>query len=112
MKKILLLTMLFTFSFGSANAFEYLGPMNEGNRNFATIKQHQFEKQETFDFVNNPNEYKIKREKKEEYLDYKEGKTTEIPEFLKPQINNTQPTPAPMEFTKGEDGQIRIQGIK
>lgn len=113
MKKIFLLTALFLFCAGSANAFDYLGPMNEGNRNFATIKQHQFEKQETLDFVNNPNEYKIKREKKDAYLDYKEGKTTEIPASIKPQINiQSQQAPVNMEFTKGQDGQLKIQSIR
>lgn len=103
MKKILLLTAIFVMGTGIANAFEYLGPINEGNRNFAPLKQHQFEKQETLDFVNNPNEYKVKREKKDAYLNHQEEKQ---------QINNNRPTQAPMEFTKGEDGQIRIQGIK
>ncbi|MCM1339678.1 MAG: hypothetical protein NC191_08410 [Muribaculaceae bacterium] len=113
MKKILLLSVILTLGASSVYAFEYLGPINEGNRNIAPIKQHQFEKQETLDFVNNPNEYKIKREQKDAYLDYKEGKTTEIPEFMKPKINNSQQQATPsMEFTKGEDGQIKIQGIR
>lgn len=112
MKKILLLTGAFILTALSANAFDYLGPTNEGNRNFATIKQHQFEKQETLDFVNNSEEYKAKREKKDAILDYQQGKTNELPANLKPQINVTKPANTGMEFTKGEDGQIKIQEIR
>lgn len=100
---------------GSAFAYNYLGPTNEANRNFQPIMQHRFEKQETMDFVKDPEEYKIKRQKKDAYLDYKEGKTQKIPEFMKPKfnINSTQrPVQTNMEFTKGTDGQIHIQSIR
>jgi hypothetical protein len=99
----------------SAMAFDYLGPTNEANRNFSPLIQHQFEKQETLDFINNPSEYKAKREKKDAYLDYKEGKTNgEIPAALKPQINvkSNSSTSSNVQFIKGEDGQIKIQEIK
>jgi len=115
MKKILLSAITIGLSATlSANAFEYLAPTNEATRNFSPIIRHQFEKQETMDFINKPEEYKIKREKKDAYLDYKEGKTNEIPSFLKPQINveNQVPATTNMEFKKDENGQIKIQGIQ
>ncbi|MBE7713517.1 MAG: hypothetical protein E7Z87_07225 [Cyanobacteria bacterium SIG26] len=118
MKKILLATMALLGTFIitnlSAQAYNYLGPTNEANRNFQPIMQHRFEKEETMDFVKDPDQYKIKREKKDAYLDYKEGKTTEIPEFMKPKINinSTQKPATNMEFTKGNDGQIHIQSIR
>ncbi len=95
-----------------ASAYSYLDAPNAGNRNFSGLMQQQFEKKETLDFINNPEEYKIKREQKDAYLDYKEGKT-DAPDFLKPQINvdNTRPATNKMQFTKDENGQIRIQGI-
>lgn len=117
MKKILLSTIAFcgllAASAISAQAYNYLGPTNEANRNFQPIMQHRFEKEETMDFVKDPDQYKIKRQKKDAYLDYKEGKTTEVPEFMKPKINiNSTQRPSSMEFTKGTDGQIHIQSIK
>ena len=63
MKKVLLTSLIAgVFCLGQvamANSpYGFLGPQNEGNRNFATLKQHQFEKEETLDFVNNPEQYK------------------------------------------------------
>jgi len=114
MKKSFLVLAVLALLPLNVSAFEYMAPTNEATRNFSTIMQHQFEKQETLDFVNNPEEYKVKREKKDAYLDYKEGKTNELPASLRPQINvnSTRPSTTNMEFTKGEDGQIKIRGIK
>lgn len=117
MKKTLLI-FLFIFAllypvYVQAAGYNYLDTPNEGNRNFSGLLQRQFEKNEAMDFIDNPEEYKVKREKKDAYLDYKEGKTTDIPASLKPQINvnNTSPAANKMEFTKDENGQIKIQGI-
>ena len=117
MKKLLLtssIAIVCTLIFSSATqAYNYLGPTNEANRNFQPIMQHRFEKQETMDFVKDPDEYKVKRQKKDAYLDYKEGKTTEIPEFMKPKINiNSTQRPTNMEFSRGSDNQIHIQSIR
>lgn len=114
MKKVLLLTA-FVMSpvCAFAAGYNYLDAPNPGNRNFSTLYQQQFEKEETLDFINKPEDYQTKREQKDQYLDYKEGKT-DLPSFLKPQINTDNYLPASntMEFTKGTDGQIKIQGIK
>lgn len=111
MKKILLVSLL---AFGmvyplaaQAVPYNYLEAPNGSNRNFTGLMQHQFEKEETMDFIDNPEEYKIKREKKDAYLDYQEGKT----QMPATQLNQ-QPAVNKMEFTKDENGQIRIQGIK
>lgn len=119
MKKILLLNLLAvaTISAGSIPSFAYpygyMDTPNAGNRNFQPIMQQKFEKEESLDFINNPEEYKEKREKKDAILDYQEGKTTEVPEFLKPKINIQNSAPGAnsnMQFVKDENGQIRIKG--
>lgn len=117
MKKILFTSLIAgIFCLGQAamanSPYSFLGPQNEGNRNFATLKQHQFEKEETLDFVNNPEQYKDKREKKEKFLDYQAGKVDVG--HRQPQMNlqNSRPNSASMQFVKGEDGKIRIQGVK
>jgi len=113
-KKILLITAFAISPVGVfAAGFNYLDAPNATNRNFSAIYQQQFEKEESLDFINNPEDYKTKREQKDQYLDYKEGKT-DIPSFLKPKINTDNYVPAAetMQFTKGADGQIKIQGIK
>ncbi len=114
MKKILLSALLISFTVGTANAFEYLGPTNEATRNITPIMKRQFEKNETLDFVNKPEEYKIKREKREAYQDYQEGKTNYIPAQYAPrQIPASPFAPATnMQFTTDDNGQIRIQGIR
>lgn len=119
MRKILLLLGIIGLAAISskvyASSYDYIGAPNAGNRNFAPLMKQQFEKEETMDFIKDPEEYKIKREKKDAYLDYKEGKTNEIPEFIKPKIDiqTTREKPAnSMQFTKDENGQIKIQSIK
>ena len=110
MKKILLLSaFVFTMAYppiARAVPYNYLEAPNGSNRNFTGLMQHQFEKEETLDFIESPEEYKVKREKKDTVLDYQEGK------IQKPQTQNIQPAANKMEFTKDENGQIRIQGIK
>ncbi len=111
MKKILLVS-LFVFGMvyplaAQAGAFNYLEAPNGSNRNFSGLMQRQFEKEETLDFIDNPEEYKIKREKKDTVLDYQEGKI-QRPEYRL----NSQPAVNKMEFTKDDNGQIKIQGIQ
>lgn len=120
MKKILLfgiLTLLISLiNLPIANAYPsgYLDVPNAGNRNFQPLMQQKFEKEDSLDFINSPETYKEKREQKDAILDYQEGKTTEVPEALKPKINiqSTRPANNNMEFTKDENGQIRIRELK
>jgi hypothetical protein len=74
--------------------------------------QYQFEKDETLDFTNNPEAYKEKREQKDRYLDYQEGKV-DIPQSVKTQYNlqGSRPGTNNMQFVKDENGKIRIQGL-
>lgn len=93
----------------------YMDVPTGANRNFQPIMQQKFEKEDSLDFINNPEDYKEKRERKDAILDYQEGKTNEVPAFLKPKINvqNTRPgANNTMEFTKDENGQIRIKEIR
>lgn len=118
MKKLLLGMTVFIFGIfihNGAFAVNYYEAPNAGNMNFRPLMQYQMEKQETLDFVNKPEEYKQKRAEKNAKLDYQEGKS-EINPYLKPTSFGlsgvkTQPS-QPMEFTKDENGEIRIQGIK
>ncbi len=98
-----------------ASPYGYLSAPNEGNRNFRPLMQHQFERNETLDFTNHPEEYKEKRENKDAYLDYKEGKTNELPASMKPKIDLQSSRDNGyngMQFIKDENGNIKIQGIK
>ena len=120
MKKILICLTVLSFistipAFGAA-PYYYQAP-NEGNMNFYPMMQRQMEREETLDFINNPEDYKQRREEKDAKLDYQEGKTNVNP-YLNPttfnlggktKFHNEQPS---MEFTKDENGQIKIQGIK
>ncbi len=118
MKKILLTSAIVVTAICAssgiafANYGGYLGPTNESNRNFRALQQHQFEKEETLDFVNKPEEYKEKRENKEKFLDYQAGKVDIGNRPTQMNLQNTRPNSAGMQFVKGEDGKIRIQGIK
>ena len=115
MKKILAVLVGIGFISGGAafaSPFNFLTPTNEGNRNFAPLMQYEFEKNETLDFKNNPEEYKLKREKKDRYLDYQEGKVDLTPDVkTQYQLNNSAPGTSNLQFIKGEDGQIRIKGF-
>lgn len=118
MKKLLLTSMIFcTLTLTSSSVvfavpFGFIAPTNEGSRNFTPLMQYEFEKQETLDFKNNPEEYKQRREKKEKYLDYQEGKV-DVPQSVKTQYNmqNSGPGTSNLQFIKGDDGQIKIKGF-
>lgn len=115
MKKVLLVSaivgvMCFGQTVLAASPYGYLGPQNEGNRNFSTLKQHQFEKEETLDFINHSEDYKEKREKKEKFLDYQQGKV-DVPPSVQTQYNlqGSRPGSNNMQFIKDENGKIRIK---
>lgn len=126
MKKILLgLTIsAFVTAMYSIPAYAtYYQAPNGGNMNFYPLMQHQMEKEETLDFVNDPEHYKEKREQKDAQLDYQEGKTDVNP-YFKPTSFNLKGSPSqsqdqtetqtsePMQFMKDSNGQIRIQGMQ
>ncbi len=115
MKKVLLTTIILSFTTMTSSfaaGFGYLSAPNEGNRNFSTIMQHQFEKEETLDFSKNPDQYKEKRENKEKFLDYQEGKV-DVPQSARTQFNiqSARPGSNNMQFVKDENGKIRIKGF-
>lgn len=118
MKKLLLTTtVLGVLALISANAsmatpYGYLTPTTEGTAQFAPLMQYEFEKSETLDFKNNPESYKEKRQKKNKFLDYQEGKV-DLPQSVRTQyyLQNSGPGSNNLKFIKGDDGQIKIQGF-
>lgn len=116
MKKFLLAILVLSFSNCTVAAFDYLSAPNETNRNFAPLTQYQFEKKEAFDFLNNPEEYQEKREQKDRYLDYQEGKV-DIPANVKTRYNMqdsteyARPGSNNMQFYKDENGKLRIKAF-
>lgn len=120
MKKLLLsLTMLSLLVPNTVLANYLYQTPTAGTMNFYPMMQRQMEKEETLDFVNKPEEYKQKREAKDAQLDYEQGKIQSP--YFKPtrmdiNANHLKSSPvvqdSNMEFTKDENGQIRIQGIK
>lgn len=123
MKKVLLSISLAIFAITttqniSLSAMNYYQAPNAGNMNFYPLMQHQMEKEETLDFINNPDEYKQKRDEKNAKQDFREGKTDINPYLTPARLNidavNRQIPRAPqaLEFVKDENGQIKIQGIK
>lgn len=117
MKRLLavLTAGMFVLSAGNvalATPFGLVNPTNEGSSAFAPLMEYQFEKQETLDFKNNPEEYKRKRESKDRYLDYQEGKLDLTPDVRsRYQMQNSAPGTNNLQFIKGDDGQIKIQGF-
>jgi len=114
MKKILFTAFcigLFSLS-ASAKPFGFDAGTNAGTSEFAPLMQYEFEKKETLDFKNNPENYKQRRAKKDKYLDYKQGKM-DIPQDVKTQFNmqDTRPGSNNLQFIKDENGNIKIQGF-
>lgn len=113
MKKILFsLIALFSIS-TCANAINptYTAP-NAGNMNFYPMMQYQMEKQETLDFANDPESYNKKREIKDN--ENKIRNSNFNPNYT-PNYGGTfmHPVhPVSMQFTKGDDGTIKIKGIQ
>ncbi len=91
--------------------YGYLTPTTEGTAHLAPLMQYEFEKEETLNFQNEPQKYKEKRNKKNKYLDYQEGKI-DLPQDIRTQYNlqNSGPGTNNLKFIKGDDGQIKIQG--
>ena len=118
MKRFLLTTaILGVFALTSTNVsfgvpYGYLSPTSEGTSQLAPLMEYEFEKQETLDFKNSPEQYKKKREKKNKYLDYQEGRLDLTPDVkTQYQMQNSGPGTNNLQFIKGDDGQIKIKGF-
>ena len=114
MKRVLLTALLLSFTASGAFAnYGYLTPTTEANRNFQPLMKHQFEREETLDFSQDPEHYKEKREKKEEFIEYQQPKI-DIPPAAATQYNlqGSRPGSNNLQFVKDADGKIKIQGIK
>lgn len=112
MKKILIGMLLILPLLGSsANASIYEAP-NAGNLNFYPMMQRQREAQETLDFVNKPETYKQRREAKDN--ENMKRKSNFNPNYS-PNYGGAflqQVHPIQMQFTKDNDGSIKIKGVK
>ncbi len=86
---------------------------DEGTRGITGIQQYQFNKEETLDFVKEPEQYKQKRDKKNKYLDYQEGKVDLTPS-VKNQYQPSQPRPGSnnLQFVRDENGKIHIKNTQ
>lgn len=95
-----------------ANAYSLYEAPNAGNMDFYPMMQRQMQEYETLDFVNNPEQYKEKREAKDN--GNKIRKSNFNPNYT-PNYGGTflHPVhPVQMQFTKDASGNIRIQGIQ
>lgn len=117
MKKILATALLGLFAascgqIASASPFNLVNPASESGRVMAPLQEYEFEKKETLDFKNNPEQYKKRRDKKNKYLDYQEGKLDLTPDVMtRYQMQNSGPGTSNLQFIKGDDGQIKIKGF-
>lgn len=110
MKKSLLIATLLIG--GSAFATPIYQAPNVGNSNFYPLMQYQMEKQETLDFINDSENYKKKREQKDNENKMRESNFN--PNYT-PNYGGTylHPVhPVQMQFTKDENGNIKIQGVQ
>ena len=116
MKKILFGFGVFIFTILLTSSGAYSVPIyqapNVGNASFYPLMQHQMEKQETLDFVNDSENYRKKREKRNEENKIRESNFN--PNYS-PNYGGTylHPVhPVQMQFTKDANGNIKIQGIQ
>lgn len=112
MKKVLLLFVLFAFGCGAyAINPTYTAP-NASTLDFYPMMRRQMEKEETLDFINRPEDYKERREAKDN--ENKVRNSNFNPNYS-PNYGGTylHPVhPVTMQFSKGSDGQIKIQEVK
>ena len=116
MKKVglgILVGMLVLCGVLKANAVNptYMAP-NAGNMNFYPLMHSQMEQEETLDFINkSKEEYKKDREKKNNEQKMRESKFNPnyAPNYGGAFLHPVHPVQ--MQFTKDENGNIRIQGI-
>ncbi len=96
---------------GMAVAHPLYEAPNAGNMNFYPMMQRQMEQQETLDFVNDSENYKKKREAKDNENAIRQSNFN--PNYA-PNYGGTfmHPVhPVQMQFTKDSNGNIKIQGI-
>ena len=112
MKKVLLLSAMLVM--GSCGAYAinptFTAP-NASTMDFYPMMQHQMEKEVTLDYINHSEDYKERREAKDN--ENKIRSSNFNPNYT-PNYGGTylHPVhPVSMQFTKGSDGQIKIQGI-
>lgn len=110
MKKVLLLAAVLVLSSCGAYALNptYSAP-NASNMDFYPMMQRQMEKEETLDFINHSEDYAKRREAKDN--ENKVRNSNFNPNYS-PNYGGTylHPVhPVTMQFSKGPDGQIRIQ---
>ena len=109
MKKSLLLGLCVTFlSCGYAFSIPIYQAPNGGNSDFYPLMQYQMEKQETLDFINDSENYKKKREGKDKA---KIQETNFNPNYTPTETHLRTVQPAEMQFTRDENGNIKIQSI-
>ncbi|MDY6311147.1 MAG: hypothetical protein SPL73_07565 [Cyanobacteriota bacterium] len=91
----------------------YMNP-TAGTMNFYPMMQEQMQREDTLDFVNDSENYKKKREQKDLENENKVRNSNFNPNYA-PNYGGTylHPVhPVQMQFTKGADGSIKIQGIE
>lgn len=113
MKKALLLSLVTVLSTCGAYAINptFTAP-NASNMDFYPMMQRQMEKEETLDFVNHSEDYSKKREAKDNENQIRNSNFN--PNYT-PNYGGTylHPVhPVTMQFTRSNDGQIKIQEIQ
>lgn len=112
MKKVLLLSVIFAFGCCGAHAINptYTAP-NASNMNFYPLMQHQMEKEETLDFINHSEDYKERREAKdnENKIRNSNFNPNYTPNYGATYLHPVHPVS--MQFVRGDNGTIKIQGF-
>ena len=97
----------------STNAAPMYTAPNVGNSNFLPMMQSQMEKEETLDFVNDSENYKKKREAKnnsENTIRESHFNPNYTPNYGGTYLHPGHPVQ--MQFTRDANGNIKIQGIQ
>ena len=96
----------------SADASPMYTAPNVGNSNFLPMMQNQMQKEETLDFVNDSENYKKKREAKdnsENTIRQSNFNPNYAPNYGGTYLHPVHPVQ--MQFTKDANGNIKIQGL-
>lgn len=112
MKKILLLSMIISLTI-EVNAFAisptYSNP-TAGTMDFYPLMQHQMEKQETLDFLNDSEHYKDKRSKKDAENEYRAGNKNFNPSYQSStSLKKIYKKDKKMKFSTDSNGNIIIE---
>ena len=113
MKKILSLVLVTSFILcaNAVDAYTLYEAPNAGNMDFYPMMQRQMQEYETLDFINNPEEYKEKREAKDAGNKIRNSNFNPnyTPNYGGAFLHPVHPVQ--MQFTKAANGNIKIQGI-